>query len=449
MIVEKAAKHCSDRWFPANTELLRELKRRIGDGIYTNNRTQLIFDLKEDLGSYSLVIKNAANYHDILSASNPLKWFETSSEGQIVELIEELLQNDTKPLSSISVYDTSALVYSLISSSVAETLASRRDLNEEEVFLASILRNLSSILTVFNYPSIAEKFLLDLEHDKQLAFESIKSRLGFSPDELTNHYLQAWHVSEELKGLIREPKYDIFELSEKFAAKVVEDCNHSGRVDLDKFSPQLRELGLKSRDIERLSNNLDRRILGYKRILPSFFGHKTSGERNSGIVAANPALSKLNEEAQEIFNDAYLNFSQHNRLKSMSILTRSVVPRVGFTRGALFIRQDDSELLVPKLFLGMEDPEMMTKLYSPFSMLRPPACALPLLISMSYKEPNLEKNQELFGRTNLDYITWRFADNANGLFVLEIANSHRSLLKRTLILRYQAVRIALIHFLKS
>lgn len=364
------AEYLSLGWFPFNGAHFQEIKKRFAGGHYTNNRRQLIDDLKKDFALLTYCLRELRGAECF--GDNPLKVFEVASFDEIAKVLN--VSEGT-----VSIHGFNGLLkpqalrfkHSLISCATAEAMAENNGVDSDLAYGCALIRQLGLNLVAFNYPRIYTKALQQCADGKEDLETILHRTLGFSPRHI-GAKLATKDLTPELRwslGLDTDSTPDstgaeiakFCEISEAFAQ--LNDPEHypaatrrwrSITTELSTF------LGPNALTI--IKGKLDGVADNYSILPHRIYDGDLSIERNLEVAnrkvgeilfGSNPSAVKVDEDIQMRLKRAYsLMIPGQVSPEALHALVVDCVPAAGFIRGCVYLYDNSSQVLVPKLRIG-------------------------------------------------------------------------------------------------
>lgn len=210
--LEQAYEHTRSAWFPADPVIVNQVRSRIENGYYRQNRAALAADLRQDISLYLLCLKDLRGMvRGVSSKRRPeagkQENSKLSSDDAVLRSIANVIDLRGDTLSAHSLRDMSELQTlrlreSVLSSTAARCLSEKLQFNPDIVYSCALLRQLGLTLIAWNYPKVYEQAVQSLAaSDKARSREldmTLHSVLGFSPTMLGVKFARSWHISNEV-----------------------------------------------------------------------------------------------------------------------------------------------------------------------------------------------------------------------------------------------------------
>jgi hypothetical protein len=212
--IDRACKHVSDLWFPADPGLVSRLRNTLAKDpspssidetleILSGDYSLYIFALKElvkILGDEGVAVSEIPSPREILEKAglDTLRNVLNDSE-------DRLSQHSLDGMESAQV---ARMREALVSASASGTLANAQLQNQDLGFFTGLLRQLGLTLIAFNYPSVYQRATAAVRQGKEID-ESITEILGFSPSTLAIALAKQWNLPAGLCSVLDDDPEDI------------------------------------------------------------------------------------------------------------------------------------------------------------------------------------------------------------------------------------------------
>lgn len=464
--ITRSVEYCSKGLLPINPIAYDRLIIRFCDGTYERDRELLVSDIKSDLGLFVALLASAnslpksalprtAGNRGILSrlAAVPLPQLESvfRQSNHLVAKGGDLL--------SLSELHLAIITASISTASVAEILAERRELDSELAFACSSLRQMGRTLLAFNYPSVFSRAMKEVGEFGS-GFESTLTKLlGYSPQDFTNNLSSAWGLGIEIQSVVSGSLSGNSNLSatDKDALLLISECcdiaeAYTAAKTGFQFLPPPREkkarvsevlaVTLGGNSAEEILKRIRLRSTNYLEILPNLLhciDPRDLSSTNTPKIKENTFLTCVAEETASLLSEVYENIIPNKPSpKALSELSLRIVPALGFKSGCIFLINQQTRVLEPKLRIGSG----LADRYRPVSLSAGGGLATALVGGLSRHAPVIEEEVFLHGdRTS--HISWRLSDVKDiGLLHLEPRFKSSFSSQRELFLVFLAVRKA-------
>ena len=370
-------------WPPPNPGLMHQVVAKLKARAY-NSRSELISELRLDVGLYSFVLRELASY-----------WLEKkiAAIGQIdpvpllLEAPETLLLTllSTAP-NKISLFDLNTipkiqarqLESSLIGATTASVLAASFQLNSELAYSCGILRQFGLTLIAFNYPHIYKRELATLKDGESLELR-LSTFLGFTPSALAATVASKWGLIPEVTLAMQDIEHanahastltvattmrKLCEVGEAFARATDPDNYPSSANDWE-FARHELEHHLGPNGFKALHKQLLHNLSEYSQVFANKLNAreelvaerlaqvKNFSSRSQELLRKNVYIKSYPPELRNEFSVFYERLDGKNPAQlNLEHFSKKLVPASGFPRGCTFLLDPDSLTLVPRLFLG-------------------------------------------------------------------------------------------------
>lgn len=458
-LAEKCSRYCLDNWLPISTYGRKNLVEDLFLTAELRPSDEVTSDLKLDLALYTLFLRH------LCEQSPGPRGKQLDGLRNLPEVFSRLnlISKTVSPESfrdtqNLSEQEAKALAYVVTASSTTEALAAQRGVNREVGFLFGLLRQLGLLLISFNYPTVLKE-ALDFTRKGACTFpDGLRNMLGVSPAELGYRVLSNWHISEEIRRALTSLELSSQDREIKILSECSSRAERFAHVELTVDSPNfieqrhsiLQELEseLGKSGVFELSQTITHRLSSYVEEHPALFqsysGFVISFEEQGGkLFQENVALQECPQVLQHYFLNAYKSVEGGGASPfALTLLTQTIVAKAGFTRGCLYILDKQKNELVPKLVLG----EAELKNYIPLTLKQPEPQYLGVTQALTSFTPITERRILLHGR-RISHISGQLTNQERALLFLEIGKELADLTNKEILVRFHAIRQALIHFL--
>jgi hypothetical protein len=187
--IENISESLVQTWFPANPQIISDIREKLQNGKYNNSTSLLLEDIKKDPSLYLYCFRRiVSETKKIDTASNNIGslFYKLSFE----ELQKSLpLQDDslsTFDFESIQDYQAIKLKEMLIASAMSQELSKSFEVDQDLVFTCSLFRQIGTCLIAWSYPHIFQKVTSSVPStaSQENVDKLFSNLLGFSPTTL-------------------------------------------------------------------------------------------------------------------------------------------------------------------------------------------------------------------------------------------------------------------------
>jgi hypothetical protein len=459
-IVERVATYCTERWIPFSLYGKECLTRDIFSKPDGSIGQDVASELKFDLALYTLSLQYLCEDPPI-SNGRSIKGLNQLPNlfSEVPSIYKRFNRTKSRGTDTLTENEATTFVYAITLSAVTEALATVRGLDSEVGFMFGLLRQLGTMLIAFNYPTVLRE-ALDATRKGMCTFhEGLATMLGVSPNKLGHEVLSRWKVSNEIIVALTYPEsqsgndeikilFDCSDRAEKLARTELEVGLPTFLADRQAALDDLeRELG--KQGMFDLTQNINERLYSYVKDRPELFSNcslfsLTPGEQGVELYLDNGAVQDCPPMVKSYFLSAY-KLAEQGKASPLALtsLTTKVVPQIGFSRGCLYIVDKHKEALIPKLFFGESDKQLTI----PLSYKFPEPQYLGLIQALTSRVPIIERKVLIAGR-RLSHVSGRLQEfQERSILFLEIDKELTSLSAHEILLRFYAIRRALLDFL--
>ncbi len=308
------------------------------------------------------------------------------------EVLQILLRQAKNRISTHNISDGSKAALQriregIISASTAKTLSTKKNVGESLAHSTALLRELGLTLIAWNYPKLYERTVKQLQKGQSLD-DALAKQLGFSPRLLAIALARKWKLLPELRHALGDRALNSelsparLEQIEGVSAKLEELCQAGealARATAPEMYPSARSDWHAARDLilDTLGPNGLREIVlaaeehcesyldifpGGKKSIQSLLrapdehesGVRFSAEKNNRFVKNCP--SKLRESLIELYGSMPVEGPSSLAIER---LIKKLIPEAGFHGGCVFLLNDQSMQLEPRVKIGSPDAEIL------------------------------------------------------------------------------------------
>lgn len=441
---EDALRVCEKGWFPIQPILFRAIQDKIREGFYDDNNGLLIKDLKTDVSLFLYVLRKLHEVvSDVSRYRNPIHALMNLRPSEVRKLLDvgegQISCHGSTDLPKVQAL---RMRHSVISSVAAETLAEKTGDDPGLTFSCALLRQLGLNLVCFNYPTIYNRALTASAVGDGELESNIYKLLGFTPDLIAKRLLSEWRLDDKLgdaldvktsrvgsgmwaeekeNPLLRVVKY--CEVGESLARVSDPEHNPSAGRDWELLTNEIEAVG-GSDALSVISPRLERTLQQYSVLAPKTFSKEFNPQRSiqqanlyytNHLFSENQYLQRCSDEVKNKMREVY----QHIRHKqvapeALNVLSISVLPSLGFERGCIYLLEERTMTLVPRLRLAGTD----LKRYKPLS-----ASGVDgghALVEALYSTLPVRQEQAFMHGEMINHISWSIGNsNKSGVLHLE------------------------------
>lgn len=455
--MDDALKYVGKNWFPINRDVLAHVQNKLRTGEYTSNMQELVNDIKGDLSLYTLCLSKLKDFvgknqygrlpTEIL-ANSELDHFRS-----VLDVPEEQLsQHKFDPEMKAQVM---CLKHAIVSSSTAESLASKNRIDPEMAFMCASVRQLGLNLVSWNYPRIYTKALSSVTASGESLDRSLFKVLGYSPLQLGLKAALDWNESDEVRIATGFEEFDrpyekretrlgktrAEEVSETVPQKIKRFCEIGEAVarinDPEHFPHASKDWEVVSTEIKHYLGPQGIALIGqkilsasqsYQALAPGLFAGEFAPEVSiktankifvSKLYEENVAIKRCNTESQPLFRRTYDAMRADTASPaSINVLVTQVMPVLGFTNGCIYLVDIQKMQAVPMMRIGEH----------PLSRYKALSCTdtgktHPVIEALNYSAPIIQEGVIINGE-QVAHITGVFGSRERpGVLYLEMSDS--------------------------
>ena len=384
--LERAFRHVSDAWFPPNEDIYNSIREKLEKEDYSET-SELVGDLKKDVSLYLFCIKKLAEMLKETDSTpeeglKPSKILDDSSIPEIAHILDTPVKKISRhSLAEINVHQSERIKESVLSASTAEQLAESLALNHEDGFSVAILRQLGLTLLAWNYPRVYNRVFKD--DSTKLVDMQFQRILGFTPTLLGIRFAREWNLSQSVLDVLSAKRSTNPSEITKFAladtaetwAKICEVGEALARANNPKRYPKAlddwnaartvisKHLG--EQGVNKIYCSAQSYLETYSDVtsdlkVVSFLNQEDETERrivasrySSELLASNSDLKWLPEMVQNRLAIWYSKLRPDKVInETVEELLFTILPAVGFRRGAVFMFDPENRLLNPAVVMG-------------------------------------------------------------------------------------------------
>ena len=382
--VERACRHVSDLWFPADPTLVSRLRSTLTDPKAPRALDDTLQILEGDYALFMFALKGllkmlAAEGVALPDFATPRDILETAGLERLREVLDESDEQVSRhSLSSIDAAQISRMREAVVSASASATLAKAQQQNSELGFFSGLLRQLGLTLIAWNYPGVYQRATQSLQSGKSLD-EAITEQLGFSPSTLAVALSKEWRLPSGLQEILTDEFADSEDLDKHIEVSALgqslrELCRvgealaranepetyPSAQTDWE-FASQAIEARLGPDGLRTVREAIEDRFDHLLVQMPSFFRGGTildpeaflarHHEQEMGIH--NPLLKACRLHVQERILELYHGLAEGQSTQALlRKFASTVVPSCGFSGGVVYTVDPGTASLTPQLRVG-------------------------------------------------------------------------------------------------
>lgn len=375
--LQQAAEYVSRQWFPINPKVAELIQTKLSESKYDESHQLLFNDLKGDFALFTFCLKKIKE-NALSKAESPLAGFF----GVDFEIIKQILLS---PVHEISKHDMAGaekgqalrLKHTVLSCSTAELMAAAKSADHDLAFTCALLRQLGLNLIAWNYPSIYMRALQMVRSAPATLEELITENLGFDPSSLaevlilldqTNPFIRKavglsnpGNIQNAGEGGIDPGIVDICEIGEAFAQ--LNDPEHYPNISRN-YSTVIAQIdeSLGPNGSSVIMKVINKKFVSYVSAVPEVFNQdivieqslaKVSQDYTNKLFEQNTYAQRCPEALQKEIKEVYRHVAK-GQVSSVGVgfLVNRVIPMAGFARGCVYLLDNRSSMLVPKLRIG-------------------------------------------------------------------------------------------------
>ncbi|MCI5066270.1 HDOD domain-containing protein [bacterium] len=383
---EKAWDLCSNLWFPIDHRHLDEVLLTLDQHTTAPvQKEQLLTSIKEDPALFSYCIRHASE--DLLRckkkrlrSTQPMKLLGSLEIPHLERILRNARsENSGHSFEQMTEEQAHQLHELLITTSTVEVLARSEKIEPEVGFTTALLRQLGYTLIAWNYPRIYAQAMKRVQQGEQKS-QALFRLMGFSPYLLGITTAAEWQLGLEVKASLGDKSAIQRIRSEKISqlgknALLLRKFCKVGEQLSQAFNPETypsagadwnqarREIAehLGDDGLVLIQNQVKRACKAFMRNAPPHLKAllQESSELDftvpSGLeaFAKNRALKSVPAPIRDEIKELYRK-TQHQSVEQASIkhLVQKVIPRLGFTKGCIYLLNPESLTLEPMVTIG-------------------------------------------------------------------------------------------------
>lgn len=462
---EDALRVCEKGWFPIQPILFRSIQEKVREGFYDDNNSLLIKDLKADV---SLFLYSLRKLHevvvDVSKYRNPVHALLHLRPSEVRNLLD-VAEGQISAHGSTDLPKIQALRmrHSVISSVTAESLAEKTGDDPGLTFSCALLRQLGLNLVCFNYPTIYNRALAASAVGEGELESNIYKLLGFTPDLLAKRLLSDWRLDDKLgdtiavktsrigsgmweeekeNSLLRIAKY--CEVGESIARVSDPEHNPSASRDWELLSGELEAIA-GADALSLITPRLERTLQQYSILAPKTFSKEFNPQKSiqqanfyyaNHLFNENQYLQKCSDDVKEKMRGVY-QYIRHKQVapEAINALSLHALPAMGFEKGCIYLLDERTMTLVPRLRLAGAD----LKRYKPLS-----AGSVDgghAVVEALYSNLPLRQEEAFMHGEKINHISWSIGNgNKSGVLHLEFGSRLAAIQPQEVINLFKAVR---------
>lgn len=473
--LDDAIDYVAKGWMPISTQVIKIVREKLQSGQYESQREELIVDLKRDFSLFTWFLSKLEKLHDFKKSDKARNLDDYVNKIEIDKLIEVF--NETDEQKSRQKRDTAlkpqtlALKQAIAAVTTAESAADIKNLDPTIANMCAGIRQLGVNLVAWNYPRIYARALESSLKGKDSLDKSLTKILGYSPMELGTELALKWDRTGGLAALVTNDSEKLGNLSIEARAQLGENpeelikCIELGETVSKLVAPEIHpeaaaampaiisevEAVFGKGGMDILKQALQAATTSYSGedevvfsidIDPKKVTEVARNQLAAKFLDKNTWVSKCSKPLQ----DKFLNLYGYVDPKTISpvainILIGDVVPALGFTRGCVYLVDNNKSKLNPIMRIGD----------SPITRYRALDCsssdrsAHPVILALGYSTPLIQENVPVNGEF-VSHVTGVFGSSEKtGVLYLEMSEKlARSADRGEALLFFKAVRQALL-----
>jgi HDOD domain len=374
--------HIKKGGLPVNPTLLSGIKKKISAGVYKEDRTSLINEVKKDPSLFVLTTKNLHRFTEPQAGGIvPERELQTISDDKLKSLFN-VSDSDVSVHSvrKMSAAQALRLQHTVIGANCAEVVASKSEIVQDKAYTAATLRQLGLNMIAWNYPTQYAQVMRAKKKNNLDIEQELERILGVSPSEIAERLLSEWGIESEIKELAVSKKRNIdiskVESDEKNSLSLSEVCELAelfACANDEEHYPEAKNVWEVKK--EHLSEKIGTDFVGEieGKVSVSLSGYETvtsqkvfpklvksskysgvSSNRGESLFLLNAYAQKSVAEIQEQIHAVYALLEEDPKasIGALKKLVEEIVPQIGFQRGCLYVLDEKNLLLKPALRIG-------------------------------------------------------------------------------------------------
>lgn len=469
--LDDAIEYVSKGWMPISPKVIASVKEKLKSGKYTDNRSDLVADLKKDFSLFNWFLSKLDTISETKAESSDFKQLVESLEiEKLIEVFSCTEENILHKREGGLKPQALTLKQSLTAVATAESAAEHKKLDANLAHMCAGVRQLGINLVAWNYPRIYSRALEHSTSGKETLDAALSKILGYSPMDLGSELALKWDKTGSLSAFVNQdaeriaalgpsisktlgPKsvelFGCIELGETVASLVAPELHPEIAGELPKILSKIDKTFGKD-GFEKLKktlktttdNYIDSSFDGFSlEIDPKRISEISQAQLVNKLVHENAWIAKCAEQLQDKFKKVYSNISgQSVSATAINILIGEVIPSLGFTRGCVYIVENSKMKLNPIMRIGD----------APLSRYRQLDCSAsersshPVIVALGYSTPLIQEKVPVNGDF-VSHVTGVFnGQDKTGVLYLEMSDKLcRSADRSEPLLYFKAVRQAL------
>ena len=382
--VDSSIEHMTKGGIPLNPAALKVARETLESREFETNPAALIEAVKSDPGLFIHVAKNMKSLvEEVRDGVDPLAQLANIEEKKLVKLFgvndrdaSAHRLRDATPAQILRVQ------HSVISSRAAEALGPKVNISADLAFSGAILRQVGHSMLAWNYPDIYARALLHQRSKGANLDQELQKLVGMTPAQVAMRVAAEWSLSPELrwavavdpqrmpphhlvaKGVEGEGKLslrDVCDLSELFA-KANDPAHYPDAPEKwsEAESTIAETVGIYLPDL--VAAPIQKSLLSLAQITQQelhtpFFKPPAQpvvlSDAQRAALDGNPYIRRCPLEAKLQFEEVYRHLLTDGiSVDAIRVLVDSIIPKLGFVAGCLYIFKPESGVLKPTLRVG-------------------------------------------------------------------------------------------------
>lgn len=388
--LNRACQYVSDMWFPANPQLLEDLRAGLGFDT-TPDFEMVLSEIKSDFSLYLLCIREllsllkqeGVNPPEHLSPLELLRWGGIERLRTILAAPDVSISPHT--FSSPNEAQRQRMEEVVISTSTAQVLAKEMKINPDLGFSAALLRQLGFTLIAWNYPEVYQQAMGQLKEGSSLE-ETLTKILGFSPSTLALTLARRWGLTSELCQTLLDETADEYNeneyeddamehaendaisstlatlcrVGEALARANAPEVYPSARSDWESAKAELYQR-IGTQGLTLIQDAIEESCSNYATVVPTLFtpGALLNPElrlevwSRDNLISRNPYVNRCRDFVKAKLEKLYSGIQSGQVTDTLlRQLVHGIIPDAGFCGGRVYTLDPASQSLVTQLKFG-------------------------------------------------------------------------------------------------
>lgn len=377
-------KEFNQGWFPANPNILKEIRQKIRNKSYRTTK-ELLLETRRDSALFTYLLRTAVRKGKESSLDALLDTNLNKLESSIPSVVTQVSKYD---LTKILEHQVRNLQQMIITTVAVQTLALSKGINPDHAYLTAVLRMLGLTLTAWNYQHTYTRVLKQTDDDYTDLDTKLSNKVSFSPMEVVLSLTRRWglpndisravyqrndfRVNDELtatfdshyKEVDKEATDSLIEIcrvAEGLAVATVSKCG--AKTDTLWHWASNEVLTIAGEDsIKHICSSVNSLWQDYSPLFSGWYDEifsedgkidKTVSDFGKKYFTQNTAIFQCTVEIQQAFVEIYKRMTDVNTAESgFHMLVSDLLPASGFMEGGIYIADQTTMQVSPLMMLG-------------------------------------------------------------------------------------------------